>query len=81
MNTWKVTVSLETQLLGGRVSRRPPEEDGERGTPGACVTRPPPNFQALMDPRTETGTPEGEAGVLTGTGPGLRRQSEEFPGG
>lgn len=84
-------VSLETQLLGGRVSRRPPEEEGERGTPGECVTRPLPNFQALTysdsprlpgtDPRTETGIPEGKAGVLTGTGLGLRRKSEEFPGG
>lgn len=65
-------MSLETQLLGGRVSRRPPEEEGERGTPGECVTRPLPNFQALTysdsprlpgtDPRTETGIPRGRLG-------------------
>lgn len=29
-------VSLETQLLGGRVSRRPSEEEGERGLWGPC---------------------------------------------
>lgn len=79
--------SFWAEEFPGACQRKREKEDSG----GRAVTRPLPNFQALTysdsprlpgtDPRTETGTPEGEAGVLTGTGTGLRRRSEDFPGG